>query len=353
MKKILLIDDEQDFMEGISSILNYEGYKTLMAFNGEEGITLAKNEQPEIILCDILMPGLDGFDVLSQLKADLSLSLVPFIFITALDQKEKRRKGMEMGADDFLVKPFTRQELINTINARLRKQDGIRANIKDVKESIIYSIPHELKNPLNAIINFSHIIKEKANVLSADEISEMGEYIYRSGNHLNEIVQKYLTLIDIELNYQDKYFQEVKDLAFDITEITKTISKNYKRTQDYKMDIADCSVKVIKEWFLIALGEIIDNAFKFSKPGQKIFIEVRVKGIELEIQIHDEGRGFSPVNLNQINAFVQYDRKIFQQTGTGMGLFLAKRIVKIHKGTFTIKSLPGKGTDVCVVIPLK
>lgn len=350
MKKILLIEDERDFMEGIATILNYEGFSPIMAFNGEKGITMARKELPDIILCDIVMPGVDGFEVLSQLKSDVSTSLIPFIFITALDQRDKRRHGMEMGADDFLIKPFTRQELMKTLKARLSKKDAIEKNLLAMRKNIIYSLPHELKSPLNVIIGFSQIIKEKAETLPLDEISQMGKYIYESGYLLNEIFQKYLTFIDVELNNTKEFHTEPLIIS-NIRKIIEPIAQSYNRSDDYNLDIADYKIKIIKEWFFIALKELIDNAFKFSEKGQVVSIKTRLSNSYIELLIHDEGRGFSHANVNDINAFVQFDRKVFQQRGIGMGLHLAKRIIEIHQGTLNIVSLPGKGTNICIQLP--
>ena len=121
MKKILIIEDEPEMRRNITMLLRYRGYEPIVAENGRKGLELAQREKPDLILCDVMMPELDGHGVLHALQQDAELALIPFIFLTAKGEKEDLRNGMELGADDYLTKPVANTELVRAIEARLRR----------------------------------------------------------------------------------------------------------------------------------------------------------------------------------------------------------------------------------------
>lgn len=121
MKKILIIEDEQEMRRNIVALLRYKGYKPLAAENGRVGLEAARREKPDLILCDVMMPEVGGFEVLRALQADPKLSFIPFIFLTAKGEKDDIRSGMNLGADDYLTKPVGNDDLVNAIEIRLQR----------------------------------------------------------------------------------------------------------------------------------------------------------------------------------------------------------------------------------------
>ncbi len=353
MKQILIIEDEAELLEEISDILNYEGYRTVKCKNGEVGIRKAKEILPDLILCDIVMKGTNGFNVLKALKEDCNTCLIPFIYITALDGYNNIRRGMESGADDYLIKPFTREELKKTLDARFFKQGIIENSIKEIRDRVIYSIPHEFSEPLNIIMGFSDIIRKDADNMVAEDISMMGMSIYENSNRLYELIKEYLTYIDTEVNINSKPFCVQQDITHLIEKIVSNVAGLHDRQNDYILEIENCEIEIIEEWFCFAIRELICNAFKFSKTGQPVYIGAKNDGDHYKLIIRDEGRGFPSGSTRKINAFVQFERAIYQQQGIGMGLFIAKRIIELHNGSLLIESEPGKGSAVFVKIPCK
>jgi DNA-binding response OmpR family regulator/DNA-binding CsgD family transcriptional regulator len=147
--KILIIEDEEDLMEEIKIILQRENFEVLKASDGNEGIKLARQYKPDLILCDILMPETDGFEVLQELKESSPPILTPFIFITALAEKKNFRKGMEYGADDYLTKPFTRIELLKAVNSQLKKYSELESYMNQK----IKAIEQKVKDKIEALNN--------------------------------------------------------------------------------------------------------------------------------------------------------------------------------------------------------
>ena len=121
MKRILVIEDEPEMRRNISALLRYHEYQPLEAENGRTGVELARREKPDLILCDVMMPELDGYGVLQALQQDAGLALIPFIFLTAKADKDALRSGMNLGADDYLTKPVANADLVQAVEARLRR----------------------------------------------------------------------------------------------------------------------------------------------------------------------------------------------------------------------------------------
>ena len=150
MKSVLVIDDNADIRDNTAEILDLAGYKTFTAENGKKGVEVAQREKPDVIVCDIMMPELDGYGVLHLLRKNADTERIPFVFLTAKTERSDFRKGMEMGADDYITKPFEDIELLNAIEVRLKKaaildnkyapsQQGINQFIRDVKDSGLIS----------------------------------------------------------------------------------------------------------------------------------------------------------------------------------------------------------------------
>ena len=136
MKTILVIEDNKDVRENIEELLELSAYKVLTAADGKTGVEIATNQSPDLIICDIMMPVLDGYGVLHLLNRNKETFGIPFIFLTSRSEKADFRKSMEMGADDYLTKPFDGVELLNAVEVRLRKNEMLRANQVATKENV-------------------------------------------------------------------------------------------------------------------------------------------------------------------------------------------------------------------------
>lgn len=161
METILIIEDTLQLRENIAEVLAMEGYRVLQADNGTTGVQIAMEQSPDLVLCDIMMPGPDGYEVLQMLKIPDGQVRYPFIFISALDERKNVREGMELGADDYLIKPFSIIELLKAVRVRLERHRSIESRIK----SEIDKIEQELQK---GVLELENIIKEQNNLL--DEV---------------------------------------------------------------------------------------------------------------------------------------------------------------------------------------
>jgi len=174
-KKVLIIEDNNDIRENVVEILELAGYTVFAAHNGKAGVDMATKHLPDIILCDIMMPELDGYGVLYMLNKNPALAAVPFIFLTAKAERVDLRKGMEMGADDYLTKPFDDMELLNAIESRLKKQDALQN---------FYSKPLD---QLSAIIGKNEGLKELRKTIQERKVRQLkkNQVVYYEGDKGN------------------------------------------------------------------------------------------------------------------------------------------------------------------------
>jgi two-component system, sensor histidine kinase and response regulator len=365
MKKILVIDDAEFILESTSTLLEFEGYEVFTASNGEIGFNIAMEIIPDMIICDISMPKMNGYAVLDKIRNSTQLSTVPFIFLTAFTEKVNMRTGMEKGADDYIIKPFTREELIAAIDAQWNKhklfEDRVQKKVDEVGKNVTYALPHEFRTVLNEVIGSAKFLNSAANTISVEETKEIATDIIESSNRLLKITENFLIYVNIEafvtnplkkLQLRTYITEEpvtiLKDTAIDL-------SKKYGRIDDFL--IANLPEKTIiemsQESYSKLIYELIDNAFRFSEPGEKVTVEFKKDINFLNITIKDEGRGMTLSQINNIAALTQFDRAVYEQQGVGLGLIVAKRLIEIHDGKFEISQNKNKGTIVTFNIPIR
>ena len=177
MEKILIIEDEQLILESIAEYLQDEGYECLKASNGEDGIQIANHETPNLVVCDINMDGLNGYEVLRNLRTNPQTSTIPFIFLSALTDKRDLRKGMILGADDYITKPFQPEDLLKSVKTRLEKHLTVTKRMDNLRDSIALALPHELQTPLVTIMGYAEMLSEKFKGGHDDEALEFSDAI--------------------------------------------------------------------------------------------------------------------------------------------------------------------------------
>lgn len=363
MKKILVIEDAQSLRKDILEMLGFEGYEAEGAENGIVGVQMAREMRPDLIICDIMMPGMDGFGVLEELRKDAELGTIPFIFLTARTDRADSRYGMELGADDYLTKPFTASELLASVQTRLDKQAKITAmterKMDDLRGAIILALPHELRTPLNVILGFSDLLMDDAPMESV-RVVDMARHINSAAMRLYRLIENFLTYAQTELLLTDAKKREALRQGYmvypknSVENHARHKAMSFERVDDLVFDVEDVEAIGIGEEFIKKIvEELVDNACKFSDAGKPIHVRGRVDGLRYQLSVSDQGRGMDPEQVAEIGAYMQFERRLYEQQGSGLGLVICKRLAELHGGDLTIDSAPGKGTTTSIRLPVR
>lgn len=360
MSKILVIEDDENIRGNIAEILEDEGWEVIEAEHGAIGVKRARECLPRLIVCDVMMPELDGYEVLAALRQDMATATIPFIMLTAKADKSDVRLGMNLGADDYLTKPFKREELIEAVKVRLQKREVIakqsEQKLDELRSNLTRSLPHELLTPLNGIISYSQLLQEEYSSMEPEEIHEMLETIHQSGKRLYRLTHNYLLYANLEILAADpqkiKFLQSLKiNSPKAIIESTAIYqAEQFNRSEDLTLEVADIPIQIAESNLKNLVEELVDNALKFSKPGTPVRVEGYTDGSQFILSICDRGRGMTAEQIASIGAYTQFERKIYEQQGSGLGLTLAYRIAELYGGKLKIQSIPQKETVVQVFL---
>ena len=361
MKTILIIDDEEWLREMVHMALSQKGFEIIEAENGAVGIDVARKTLPDLILCDVNMERVDGYLTLSSLRNEPTTASIPFILMTGLADHAGMRHGMELGADDYLPKPFTIDALYAAVEARLKKAQAVRQEaekkLADLRDNISLMLPHELRTPLNGILAYGEILSTDAATLPADELAEMGRVIYDSGKRLERLIENFLIYAQIELLNTDQ--QKVGALRQKRTESPARLIEQRARAQaqaagrseDLVLDLSDPPLPISEEYLGRIVDELVQNAFKFSTAGSRVVVVLAQSPNGTALAVTDHGRGLETEHITRVGAYMQFDRKLQEQQGLGLGLTIARRLTELHGGTLSIQSQRGGGTTVTVSLP--
>lgn len=360
MAKIIVIEDDPEVTENIVEILELENHNIQTANNGLKGIELISKNNADIIICDVTMPEKNGYEVLQYVRSNPKTFSIPFIFLTAKSEKNDYRKGMELGADDYITKPFDYADIINSVNTRLdykkKTFDFYDRQLENLRLNITTSIPHELRTPLNTILGFTQILRSGFKEMEEIELQTIFDNIHDAGVRLLRLIVNYIyytKLLANEIDFNPKEIQHLNVTDDMISNLCNNIAEIYRRKKDLSLSIGIIKGKISDEHFLKIIEELIHNGFKFSPGETKVELTVRVFDNQLVIEVTNQGRGMSQSEIQSIGAFQQFNRREYEQQGLGLGLAIVKKITELYSGNFEIESEPEKFTKVKLHFPVK
>ena len=362
--KILVIEDENNIRENIQELLEAKGYTVRTATNGKQGILEAIDFRPNLILCDVMMPKVDGFKVLEQIRKSSNIQNVPFIFLTAKVDKQDLRHGKEMGADYYISKPFTAKELMSAIEARLKRHEKLNTQYSKVKHeldtSVFSNYYHQFNTPLSGMVGALNLLVSARKSFSEKQVQDLLISTLKSAIRLNHVLSNLMLYEELKRaqvhteletmftggqasSWQTKIKDELSIIAHQI----------YNRADDITIEFNNVTdLGISFEYLLRVMIEVTDNALKFSKAGQKVAVKGNRKEEKYVFEIIDQGSGFNINNIEEIGAFKQFNSKRFSQQGLGIGLFLVKQLIGFNRGELNIKSIEEQGTTLTIELPL-
>lgn len=360
MRTILIIDDNPAERELIQDLLEAEGYATLCAASGTRGVELAQQRLPDLILCDIQMPDIDGYTVLSTLQRQSTTAIIPFVFLTGLSAPTNLRQGMTLGADDYLTKPLSPQELLRAIEQRFQRHAILRSQTQQPLEQLRYQIaqrvPSSLSNSIEQVLELTEQLMQEHQYLNHATIRRIAASIYTSTEHLSKAVQKFLVYIGLEILAADpeqraELQQEHMDYPkLAIVSVAKQLAKKEGREADLQLDLDNAPVAISDTHLQRLMHEVVDNALRYSPAGTPVSIQSQITTPEFRITIVNQGAGISAEQIARLEETQAFNTLAVQRNG--LGLFICKRLVELQGGSMTIVSQPNQQTTIELSLPL-
>ena len=358
---VLVVDDNLANLRLLLTILETEEYSVIGASNGQTALMICANKLPELILLDIQMPGMDGYEVCRQLKHDEKTKGIPVIFLSALNDTDNKIKGFEARAVDYITKPFQKNEVLARVSSHTSlfrvRQELEQANIKlreldKLKSMFISSVSHELRTPLNSIIGFSAILLKGISGELKSQQREDIERIHGSGKLLLKLISEIIDISKIEAGKVDVY-PELVSLEELIREAKDNIQIMAKEKGIAITIHADSFPEITTDHkrLLQCLLNILSNAVKYSEQGD-IQVYVYSSNNHIEIAVEDKGIGIPEKDMAKLfNAFERLENRL-KVGGTGLGLYLTKKIAtELLQGDISAKSQENIGSTFTLRIP--
>lgn len=348
--KILIVDDAIDTVELLKKRFHSEGYDTAEAYDGEEALKRVDEYSPDLIVLDVMMPKIDGYEVCHRLKTDENRKYIPVLMLTAKGEIESKVKGLEIGADDYLAKPFDYKELSARVKSLLTIKSAREKLVEEEKsvalDKMMDEVAHEIRNPLVSIGGFSKRVydrlpendpNKKYLEMIMDEVSKLENMVkllielktmtvcYLGNTDINEVITEALA------SYEDEFASNGIVVKTRLLNNLPFISGD-------------------KEQLKIAVSNLIKNSIEAMQESPKILtITTSVSDGRMIIEVSDTGKGIPKDKLKSIfHPF--YTSKIY---GPGLGLTFTLKIVQQHGGTISVESEPGKGTTFTIRLPIR
>ncbi len=373
---ILVVDDEPFFFDAVEALLDDEGYQLHYASCGQDALDSLAMFAPDLILLDVLMPGLDGIEVCRRIKTSVEWQMVPILMVTALSDKEDLARCLSEGADDFISKPVDPLELRARVQSLLRikrQYDRIQSlsqgqaatiamlqkSLNQLRSNVAMSLPHELNTSLNGVSGIIDLLLSRRMSMSDGEIHEFLDIAQESAHRLEKLIHRFLVYLQLEVdtNHADgSPKRKVQPVSIEsqsfIEYCAKQQAKISQRIDDLVCNLQGATIMAHPMDLKFIVEELLENAFKFSDPGALVAVFSNVEDGELVFKVIDHGRGMTSEQIEKIGAFMQFDRGYYEQQGIGLGLEIIKKLALLHHWRFAISSQEGKGSAIGIVLPL-
>lgn len=358
---VLIVDDDPYVCATMEALLKNEGHKLVFAGNGSEGLAKAHDQRPDVILLDVMMPEMDGYEVCRRLKADPLTAPIPVLLVTALTDRRERLKGIDAGANDYLTKPIDAQDLRlrvrNAIYTR-RLYDQLQNSFEQLKElerlrdNLTHMIVHDMRSSLGSVLGFAQLLKNSAR----------GKLDEKEAGFLNKVERNTNLLMDMVISLLDISRLEAGQMPLrlnpcNIYDLTRAAAQPFEALAgERKITIlrpdppitAVCDIDLIRR----VIANLIGNAIKYTEENGTVDIQMSQDGGVLKVVVADNGPGI-PKELHH-KVFEKFSQAKTEQRslGVGLGLAFCKLAVEAHQGEIGLISDVGQGSTFWFTLPL-
>jgi two-component system sensor histidine kinase/response regulator len=361
---ILLVDDDLALLEAVTDLLDVNNFHVLTATDGESALAIMSHYTPDLIISDIMMPGMDGYHFFDAVHQNPAWVPIPFIFLTARGQQTDIRTGYSLGADDYLIKPFEPDDLIIKVEARLKRVRAIRSatrqEVDRMKQQLIAIFSHELRTPLTSIYGYANILHEDHDSMDDKTITQMLDEVADGAERLVRLVENLMLMVRIDSGVIGmeiaRYGAQVS-----LSSLLKRVVEAYRpaaamRNVEVVLEIKDdLAVPGMRNYLENVMKNLVDNGIKFCKHGGgHVQVTLDAQSNRAVVSVTDDGIGMAQGDFERIfDRFEQINRQEMEQQGVGLGLTLAKSLVEYHSGVIEVESELAKGSTFRVRLPLK
>ncbi|OQY46181.1 MAG: hypothetical protein B6242_08435 [Anaerolineaceae bacterium 4572_78] len=374
---ILIIEDSPYNLKVITDYLGGLGFKILMARHGEAGLQRAIYSLPDLVLLDIMMPGMDGFEVCRQLKNNEQTMDIPVIFMTALTDMANKFKGFSVGGVDYITKPFQHEEVLARITTHLRikklterlqqkneileKKATELAELNASKDKFFSIMAHDLRGPFQPLVGLSQMLAQTPEKFSTQDIRELGKRLYFSSKNISSLLENLLAWSRMQMGHLE-YEPSQLDLYQVMQQTIRLLEINaMEKDINIQNNIPEeMIVYTDKNILKTVIRNLTSNALKFTDKGGRVTVSVEeINKLEdcstcIIMSIADTGIGISQDNLAKLFKLdIHHTTKgTANEHGTGLGLIISKEMVEIYGGKILVESSLGEGTTVKFTIPI-
>ncbi|MDT8448113.1 MAG: hybrid sensor histidine kinase/response regulator [bacterium] len=354
--RLLIVDDVARNIQLVALALKKEGHSISYASSGAEALQMAVKQEYDLILLDIMMPEMDGFEVCRQLKANPATQETPVIFLTAKTDAESIIEAFQLGAVDYISKPFLGVELKLRIRnhlelRRIRRELSENNKLKDKFFSIL---AHDLRSPFNALLGLSEVLKDEAEELPRAELANLAQKVFDSGVKVNDLMEQ---LLSWSRSQRGKIPYEPSQLVLAemAQETIELLSATAERKNIQLQQLVDPQVQVWADRYalLTILRNLVGNAIKFTPRGGSVRIEASQGEDWTQVAVVDSGMGIGAKDLTDLFRIDRNrnSRGTEGESGTGLGLILCKELAEQNQGSISVSSKPDQGSRFALELP--
>lgn len=355
---ILIAEDIPRNMEIVFNILNKEGYRIAMAGNGTKALEMIPEVEPDLILLDVMMPGMNGFDVCINVKENPKVKDIPIIFLTAKAESNDIIKGLEIGAVDYVTKPFNAAELISRVKTHLDLKFSREAfkELNATKDKFFSILAHDLRNPLQVLLFAADLLHNDYDVMNDENRKKCAQGFYENTKHISSLLENILEWAQSQSGNIQIRPTEI-DLALLVEECLGLSKESAQKKEIGLTSKIEPGVLVYADKNMIhtVLRNLLANAVKFTHPGGDVSVDAALsaQGNEVEISVTDNGIGIPAQDLDSLFRIdVRKSTKgTLDEKGTGLGLILCKEFVEKNDGTISVTCKPTGGTSFKFTLP--
>lgn len=361
---ILIVDDVPDNLELLAEMLADRGHAVTLATSGKQALKSITESAPDLVLLDIAMPGMDGYEVCEHLKANPATANIPVIFLSAHADTQDVLQGFKVGGVDYIGKPFRSREVIARVQTQLSLANQRRQiekllererqqyeSLTKMKDQFLHATAHDLKNPLTGVLMYSQILKSLEQD-DFDQLPEIAQGIEQTARKMQRLITDILDLAQIE------FLQSLTIIPTNLNDLLSRAAADHamvaaEKSIEVRLNVPENPVRlpIDAHRFERVLDNLVSNAVKYTPDHGNVTIWMEEHTQEVRIGVTDTGSGIPENDIPHLFDAFYRSKSHRNVPGTGLGLSLVKVVIEQHHGTIHVDSTVGQGSTFCIVLP--